>query len=251
MKIKGREFATGKPVICVPVVEKTAQRIIEMLKEMTARGVEMIEWRMDWYEDVTDLDAVSWLLQEIHTYIKNTIFLCTFRSKKQGGALEISQEDYSALNQLVSESGVADCVDVEFFEIEEQEKVIAQLKKTGVKVICSNHNFQLTPDTDEMKKQLTDMVEAGADFAKLAVMPQNKNDVLRLMEAVLQVKEQNPNSHLIAMSMGSDGVISRLLGSWYQSEITFAAFGKASAPGQVSWEKAAEILGQIEECVGK
>lgn len=98
-----------------------------------------------------------------------------------------------------------------------------------------------------MERQLAEMVLAGADFAKLAVMPRKKTDVLRLMEAVLAVKEQHPGSHLIAMSMGGDGVISRLLGGWYGSEVTFAAFGKASAPGQIAYEEVEQILKQIQE----
>ena len=49
------------------------------------------------------------------------------------------------------------------------------------------------------------------------------------------------------MSMGGDGVISRLLGGWYGSEVTFAAFGKASAPGQIAYEEVEQILKQIQE----
>lgn len=249
MRIKGHCFGKGKPVVCVPVVEQTAENIIETIQSMVKQKVEMIEWRMDWYEEVGDISAVKRLLEKVRPYFAHTVFLCTFRSRRQGGERELTEQEYLNLNQTVAESGVADFVDLEFYEIHEPDKAVKQLSKAGVSIICSNHNFKETPDVTEMERQLSEMVEAGADFAKLAVMPKNRTDVLHLMEAVLSVKESYPNSHLIAMSMGADGMISRLLGEWYQSEVTFAAFAKSSAPGQISYGRIMEILEQIEECM--
>lgn len=251
MKIKGLEFGAGCPVVCVPVIEKSKENILAVLKAMTARNVNMIEWRMDWYEDIEEEERVQGLLEEISSCIdlSHTVFLCTFRSRQQGGEREIPEEQYLALNRLAAQSGVPDLVDLEYYQVKEPEHVLRQLKQEGVRVVCSNHDFQRTPSREELKRQLTDMVEAGADFAKLAVMPEHKTDVLHLMEAVLAVKEQYPDSHLIAMSMGGDGVISRLLGGWYESEVTFAAFEKASAPGQIAYDRLTKLLEQLEECM--
>ncbi len=249
MTIKGHTFGAGAPVICVPVVERTAERIVESIQRMTSEKMDMIEWRMDWYEDVGNLRAVETLLGRIAPYIEETVFLCTFRSKKQGGEREISEEDYLALNQAAAKTGVPDLIDLEFYQVAEPKKEIAALKRAGAGVVCSNHNFIETPDRSKMERQLVEMICADADFAKLAVMPLAKRDVLRLMEAVLLVKEQYPDSHVIAMSMGADGVISRLLGEWFGSEVTFAAFEKASAPGQVGCQAAAEVLGMLEELI--
>ena len=74
-----------------------------------------------------------------------------------------------------------------------------------------------------------------------------KADVLHLIEAVLETKKALPESHVIAMSMGMEGVISRLLGGWYQSEVTFAAFDKVSAPGQAAYHKVSRILEEMQE----
>lgn len=249
MKIKGYEFGNGRPVSCVPVVEQTEEKILEVIERMARQKVEMIEWRMDWYEAVNDSEAVKELLKNIAPYVAETVLLCTYRSRKQGGEQTMPETDYLTLNQIVAESGVADMVDLEFYEVSGPETAIKQLQEKQVKVICSNHNFKETPDIEEMKIQLFSMLEAGADFAKLAVMPERKQDVLHLMEAVVEVKEKYPGSHLIAMSMGKDGVITRLLGEWYGSEVTFAAFEKASAPGQMPCQQVAKIMKQIEECI--
>lgn len=248
MKIKGYEFGTGKPVVCVPVVERTEQAIIEKIRQMTESKVPMIEWRMDWYEKVDDVCTVKALLEKIAPYVENTVLLCTFRSKAQGGEATLDASAYMELNRVAAASGVPDMIDLEFYEVTQQKDTIEELQKSGVYVVCSNHNFTYTPQLDVMEGQLTEMVTAGADFAKLAVMPRNKKDVLCLLEAVLSVREKHPDKHFIAMAMGQDGMISRLIGEWYGSEVTFAAFGKTSAPGQAAYEQVQEILERIEEC---
>ena len=250
MNIKGHIIGEGIPIVCVPVVERTAEGILAKIRQMTDKQVEMIEWRMDWFGEVDDRDAVKTLLEHIKPLVQETVLLCTFRSRKQGGEAELPLAEYLALNQLVAESGTADLVDLEFYSIAagaQCQDVIDRFRQSGVKVVCSNHDFAGTPSGGEMERQLTEMVLAGADFAKLAVMPKKKSDVLLLMDAVLAVKEQHPGSHLIAMSMGRDGVISRLLGGWYGSEVTFAAFDKASAPGQMAYGEVEQILKQIQE----
>lgn len=257
MEQKGHIFGAGeKPVICVPVVESTGADIERTIRAMTNQGVPMIEWRMDWYEFVENTKEVVSLLGKLAPLLLHTVFLCTFRSEAQGGEGRLGHRQYLELIQRVAESRVADMVDLEFFGIQEREgavcgaedtvSVIAGLKQTGVKVVCSEHNFQRTPSLEEMKDKLTGMIQAGADFAKLAVMPECRQDVLHLMEAVLSVKDQYPDSHLIAMSMGGDGVVSRLLGGWYGSEVTFAAFGKASAPGQMDYVQVSELLDRMD-----
>lgn len=257
MEQKGHIFGAGKkPVICVPVVERTEADIERTIGTMVKQGIPMIEWRMDWYESVEDTRKVVSLLGKLKPLLAHTVFLCTFRSKEQGGEGQLCQEQYLELIQRVAESGAADMVDFEFFgtreskeavcRVEDRVSVIAGLKQTEVKVVCSQHNFQETPSVDMMTDSLTRMIQAGADFAKLAVMPECRQDVLHLMEAVLSVKDRYPDSHLIAMSMGPDGVMSRLLGSWYGSEVTFAAFGKASAPGQAEYAKVSEFLDRMD-----
>ena len=248
MEIKGHRFGTGQPVLCVPVVEAKAAEIRRTVEKMTAQGIPMLEWRMDWFEEVEDFLAVSAVLKELQPLVVRTVLLCTFRSKAQGGEGSLTREAYLRLNRTAAKSGVADLVDLEYFETDSPGAVIRELQERGVGVVCSHHDFQKTPAVCEMEERLLEMWRAGGDFAKLAVMPKEKGDVLRLMEAVLEVKKQCPDSRLIAMSMGAEGAISRLIGGWYGSEVTFASFGKASAPGQVDYQKAAEILRKLKEC---
>ena len=47
---------------------------------------------------------------------------------------------------------------------------------------------------------------------------------------------------VITMSMGKQGIVSRISGSLTGSALTFATAGEASAPGQIPVEKMREIL---------
>ena len=61
--------------------------------------------------------------------------------------------------------------------------VVEEAHKHGVKVVASNHDFDKTPAKSDIIYRLRKMQELGADIPKIAVMPQNKKDVLTLLAA--------------------------------------------------------------------
>ena len=93
---------------------------------------------------------------------------------------------------------------------------------------------------------LTGMADAGADIAKLAVMPRNRADAARLLLATAQAAAQRPGKALITMSMGRDGAVTRFCGGAFGSAATFGTLSAASAPGQppVTLLKEKLILGE-------
>ena len=78
--------------------------------------------------------------------------------------------------------------------------------------------------------------EMGADVAKIAVMPQSREDVMTLMEATMEA-DHSLDIPVVTMSMGRLGVLSRLAGTLTGSAMTFASVGEASAPGQIPIEQ--------------
>ena len=77
------------------------------------------------------------------------------------------------------------------------------------------------------------MQDMNADIPKIAVMPQNKKDVLTLLAATEEMTTNYADRPIITMSMAGTGVISRLCGEVFGSSMTFGAAKKASAPGQM------------------
>ena len=238
----------GRPKICVPIVNKEREAIIAEAASFAGLPVDMVEWRADWYEDVTNIDRVLETAKLLRETLGEVPILFTFRTLKEGGARPMDAADYAKLNIAAAESGLVDLIDVEMFSGDE---IVAQIIHAAhakrVKVIGSNHDFHKTPDKDEIVRRLRRMQELDADIPKIAVMPMTKWDVLKLLQATLEMQEQYADRPIVTMSMAGAGVVSRLSGEIFGSAITFGAAANASAPGQVQVEKLAEILNVIHE----
>lgn len=247
--IKGKIIGKGKPLVCVPVMESSKEEILRETRRLEEAHTEMIEWRVDAFENVESLNAVREILNEMKHIIKESILVYTFRSKNQGGCKVLSAADIYDIHQVAAESDVVDFIDVEYFEAKNPQKEIARLQEMGVYVIASHHDFEQTPDPEVIRMLLEQIRESGADVVKLAVMPQNMWDVLHLLEETNRFHENHPDYPLITMSMGAKGGISRVAGEFFGSCVTFGAGGQASAPGQLPVKQLEEILHILHQSV--
>lgn len=235
-------FGEGTPKVCVPIVAKSRGEIWKKAEEIQSLPVDIVEWRVDFYEDVFRPEEVLATLRGLKERLAPKDILFTFRTDREGGSLAIDQKAYYELNQEAATSGCVTLVDVEAFLCEERTcEVIELLHARGCHVITSNHDFQKTPDTEDMVRRLKRMEELGADVAKLAVMPREKADVLRLLQATIEAEELL-SIPLVTMSMGRLGMISRLSGGLTGSAMTFGAVGETSAPGQLPARELANLL---------
>lgn len=243
IKVRNIEIGTGIPKICVPIVARTREDILEMLNSVLAKKPDCIELRIDWFEEVMEWEKVLELLREIRERIGNTVLLFTFRTGNEGGEKDISSEDYKVLCENACQSGYIDMVDVEAFKEEGLLAAICEIAHAnGVYVVASNHDFGKTPAEADLVERLQFMEQAGADIPKIAVMPQNTRDVITLLSATLRYRENGGEKPVITMSMGGVGAISRLSSEIFGSAVTFAAVGKTSAPGQITIEEVRQTM---------
>lgn len=247
--IKGKIIGKGKPLVCVPVMESSKEEILRETRRLEEAHTEMIEWRVDAFENVESPNEIREILNEMKHIIKESILVYTFRSKNQGGCKALSAADIYDIHQVAAESDVVDFIDVEYFEAKNPQKEIAMLREMGAYVIASHHDFEQTPDTEVIRMLLEQIRESGADVVKLAVMPQNMWDVLHLLEETNRFHENHPDYPLITMSMGAKGGISRVAGEFFGSCVTFGAGGQASAPGQLPVKQLEEILHILHQSV--
>lgn len=237
------KIGEGIPKIAVPVVGKTNAELIEEVKGLKGIKFDIVEWRVDFYEDVDNIEKVKEILDEIRKELIETPILFTFRTKKEGGERKISVEYYVELNCEIAKSKKVDLLDVELFTGDKYVNEIVQTAhENDVKVVMSNHDFFKTPSREEIVSRLTRMMELNADIPKIAVMPQCERDVLTLLCATNEMKERNSHQPIITMSMAGMGVISRLSGELFGSALTFGAVKKASAPGQIDVEDLNAVL---------
>ena len=250
VKIRKIVFGEGRPKICVPITGRTREEIALRTAELKAVEPDLAEWRADWYEEVFDRKKLESMLVWLRKELGELPLLVTFRTKEEGGEQSVSLEDYAAFLRTVLMSGQADLIDVELFRGEKLLRDICkEAKAQGVKVIASSHDFEKTPAKEEILARLIRMQDCGADLLKLAVMPRDAGDVLTLLSATWEMKEQYAKQPVVTMSMGAKGAVSRLAGEIFGSVMTFGSAGVASAPGQVSvpeLKAALEVLRQQE-----
>ena len=227
----------NSPTIIVPLTASDLSGLeLDAAAVAAAPAGVAAEWRVDLYEPFTaggGLDPAPAVaaLERLAALLPDTALLVTFRTTAEGGTSEISGPAYLALLDAVSATGLASAVDVEYrHPMADQAIAAAQRHQTAV--VASNHDFEGTPATEEIEGRLQAMEEAGADVAKIAVMPRSAGDVVRLLEAT-ERRYRDAQIPLITMSMGGLGAVTRIGGGVFGSAATFATVGAASAPGQL------------------
>ena len=234
VKIKNVKFGEGMPKIAIPISDSDYPGVRKSATFIMNSPCDLIEWRADFYNDVQNPESRIKPMTLFHDTLWNLPLLFTVRTSVEGGMLEIDTDDYESLLTEVIDSGLIDMVDVELSRGDGVfKRLVAKAHEAGVKVVGSRHNFKSTPDIDILVRTMCKMQDLGADFAKYAVTPRNERDVLNLLDATLQMKEEHNDTPVITMSMGHLGVVSRICGEVFGSCITFGTAGKASAPGQL------------------
>lgn len=243
VQVKNIRIGEGIPKICVPITGETMEQIMEEVSALRLVEMDIVEWRVDFYENAKETDKVVHTLDKIRTALPEVPIIFTFRTAKEGGEKAISPELYLELNKAIVKTGLIDIVDIELDNEAGLMKDIVEFAHLhGVCVIISNHDFHQTPSKEEIISRLNKAQELGADIPKIAVMPNSASDVLTLLEATNIMKEQYAKQPVITMSMAGSGVISRLAGEIFGSSVTFGAARKASAPGQVDVKELRNVL---------
>lgn len=189
VEVRNIKIGEGIPKICVPIVGVTKEDIINEAKTFDSIPADVVEWRADWFEGVFDIEKVKDVLVNLRAALKETPILFTFRTSKEGGEKAIAPEAYAELNKAAAASGYVDLIDVEAFTGDEIVKeIIKTAHECGVKVVASNHDFDKTPDKDDIVGRLRRMQELGA--AKKASAPgqmgvEDLNTILQLLHKSL------------------------------------------------------------------
>jgi 3-dehydroquinate dehydratase-1 len=232
--VKNKVLGGPIPLICLPLIAKDRSALLQQTAELVRLDPDLIEWRIDGYDQVTDIGACLAALQALKAAMGSIPLIFTCRIHVEGGFKKISQETRLELITTAVGSGNVEIVDV---EICNEPAFIEKVKKTtqtgNAKLILSYHNFDKTPDETFIYDKLLRAQDLGADIAKLAVMPKDYADVLTLLGATLKARTGRVNVPIVTMSMGPEGQVTRVAGGLFGSDLTFAVGKEASAPGQI------------------
>ena len=241
--VKNVKIGEGMPKVCLPIVGHTQYEIVSQAMTIASLKPDIVEFRIDWFDSIFEDETVLDMLKQVRKLIGNLPLLYTFRRVEEGGLQKVNLKRYTELNKLAIESGLVDMVDIELMTGERTVKtIISCAKKHNVVVVVSNHDFEKTPTKAEMLERLDAMLELGADIPKIAVMPQDNKDVLRLLDITDTFHKKHQDIPVITMSMGGTGVVSRIACEIFGSAVTFGCARMQSAPGQIEADELARVL---------
>jgi len=217
----------SKPLICVPILQKDRKNVLEVAREAIKLEADLVELRIDALLD-PDPQEVIHLMEEI-----NYPLIATNRMREEGGYFRGSEDLRTEL--LIETADHADYVDI---ELQTEEKLRSNVIRAAKSTIISYHDFQRTPPVNELLEIVRKEKELG-NIAKFAVMPQNMQDTLNVLEVV------NQTENTIGIAMGELGKYTRVVASLLGSPIIFASLKKGSAPGQMDIKDTKEIIEKL------
>jgi 3-dehydroquinate dehydratase type I len=237
-------FGRDRPLTCLPIVAATPAQALALAREAAALAPDALELRADYLTNLTP-NIIRTLLADLATIGLPLIF--TNRTAVEGGARQQDEDNRARLIATAIASRVPALIDIELgTPAATRDMLLAAAKEHGIPVLLSFHDFTATPPDEVLLGHLEAMAAAGAAAGKLAVMPRDEADAIRLLafcRAVSTGALGKVPIPIAVMGMGAQGVLTRVLGHRAGSALTFAAAGagQGSAPGQLT-------LAQLRVC---
>lgn len=98
LQVRKMTIGSGRPKICVPLVGSTKKEIIEQCMRANESAAEIIEWRVDYFDDVADLEKVYDVVAVLRE-MTDKLLLFTFRTKEEGRTIHF----FNCLSKLIHE----------------------------------------------------------------------------------------------------------------------------------------------------
>ena len=200
--------------------------------EAAARGdADLVEFRMDLAD--APLSALA-------AYDGELPLLCTNRPTWEGGAA--AADGRLAALETAAEHDAVVAVDVEVQAIADgAQPTVEHAQAHGAAVVASVHDFEATPQGDELARLLARAAAAG-NVGKLAVTTESRDDALRLLSVTHAMASEGAT--VATMGMGEAGRHTRAVAPVYGSRIGYAPVdpADATAPGQYDLATLAELV---------
>ncbi|HET9339413.1 MAG TPA: type I 3-dehydroquinate dehydratase [Casimicrobiaceae bacterium] len=250
--LRGKRMGGPTPLICSPLVARTPERLAAETAAVLAKRPDVIEWRVDFFEPIADTQAVLASGRAMRAAAGETPIIFTCRAQHEGGqANALDADGVARLYDAVGGAGLVDLLD---FELSNPAAIVKRVRERSrehaTRLILSYHNFSYTPARDLLVERFLEAERMGADVAKVAAMPRDRDDVIALMSATAAASTV-ARIPLISMSMGPLGVATRMVGGVFGSSLSFAIGEGASAPGQMPIADLVAVFGALARARGE
>jgi len=173
----------------------------------------------------TSVDDVVELVRKTKTKELGCLF--TLRHPEHGGEFFGTEEERVLINQTALEAG-ASSIDLEWGT-----KALAAMAEKHAPIVISHHDFKAMPSVEELEELTTEMESFHPHAIK--VVP-TASTLVHSIQMLQWVRKGTSDIARIGFAMGQKGTCSRLLTIVFGAPITYASFGDAVAPGQLSMD---------------
>lgn len=205
--------------VCVSIGSMPVDTILSILSQ-----VEMAEIRIDLVKPAKKE------LEAIFSAHQNLVATC-----REG---EYNDEQRAQMLETAIAHGAA-YIDVEADSKGLWRQRMTKIAKAGnCRLILSRHFYLHTPEPDELRQYADEMFGMGAGIVKIASRVNHPSDAAALLGLYHDYK------NLVAIGMGTLGIITRLASPFLGAPFTFASFGEnpATAPGQVEYREVSSFI---------
>src|SRR6476661_10808304 len=213
------------PRVCVAVTGSDPTELIDKAEGLV-RDNPFLEFRLDY------LPKPGLALPKIRSFFEiypHAVVIATCRRTTSGGKFKGT---VAAQLEVLAKASAAGCqlVDVELQTATKMKPEQLQKLRARAAVVLSFHDFHATKKLEET---LAKMEHYPADFYKIVSTATTLYDNVTMMKFL---EKQSDRHSLVALCMGEQGIISRVLGVRAGSAFTFAAVSpdERTAPGQVT-----------------
>lgn len=232
---------TTQTRLCIPVCVRRIDALDEAVKR-AAEAADIIELRLD----CLDADDLRQLTRDGGATLKNLLrdhtqdFILTLRPAGEGGRGDVNWGDrfafwnYGTRKLFDADGALNICCDIELslLEYEGFRRALDDECFDWRRVICSFHDFDSVPaDLESIYEQAA---QTPAHTTKIAVTARDAVDCIPVFKLLARARAENRS--LIAIAMGTPGLLTRLLAHAHSAPFTFAALDEdsATAPGQLT-----------------
>jgi len=218
------------PKLCVALQGATPAELLGRA-EAALKDTRFFEFRLDL---LTKPAAALPALKSFLSAHRDVIAIATCRRKENGGHFAGSLT--SELDVLAKASG-AGCLIVDL-EVESAEHATrpqlarfrAGLRAAGTALLLSYHDYSRTKGLDQAAKRINAF---EPEYVKVVSTARTLADNLAVLSLI---EDQTLHTHVVAIAMGEEGLVSRVLGPRAGAAFTFASSGDGAetAPGQVT-----------------
>ena len=216
---------------------------------------DIIELRIDSiYEKEQNINKIIDIINHSNEIINNNkkYSLVTFRSKKDGGKIDLSQTEYYDIISKIYNNTDVNAIDIEYRYYKKEPEKYDAISIGDKTTVLSFHEFEEIYNRQKTNILLSEMIKMDKEVVKIAIFTHTKEEVLALLDEAKKVeKKSQKNIFFVIIAMGKMGLVSRIYNEYTNTKIIYIDNKvKDIGPiGNINIKKYYELRKKIKELI--